>query len=248
MERLLIVPAAGPGSRLGGNVPKLLAAVDGRPMIDHLLEIYEGVVDRAVLIVHPSAEEAVRDKFGSDVDVFVQHQPTGMLDALMLAAPAAERYRPRRILITWCDQVAIHPTTVARIRAIASEVEAPPLAMPTCRQPEPYIHLERDAEGLITRVLHRREGDVMPAVGESDAGLFDLSLQAYLDWLPQFAREAATGRVTGERNFLPFVAWISSRASVVTFPCLEPEEAIGINTPAELARIERHLRDRSQRT
>jgi bifunctional N-acetylglucosamine-1-phosphate-uridyltransferase/glucosamine-1-phosphate-acetyltransferase GlmU-like protein len=215
-------------------------------MIDRLLEIYEGVVDRVVLIVHPSAEETVRRKFGAAVDVFVQYQPSGMLDAIMLAAPAAERDRPRRILITWCDQVAIHPATVARIRAVASEIPAPALAMPTCMQPEPYIHLERDAAALITRVLHRREGDTMPKVGESDAGLFDLSLQAYLDWLPQYAREAAAGRGTGERNFLPFIAWISSRAPVVTFPCLEPEEAIGINTPAELARIERHLRHRSR--
>ena len=246
MERLLIIPAGGLGSRLGGNVPKLLAAVNHRPMIDHLLELYAGAVDRTAVIVHPSAEEAVRLRLGSAVavDVFLQQEPTGMLDAIMLAAPAAERYRPRRVLITWCDQVAIHPTTVAGIRAATAGPQAPALAMPTCMQQSPYIHLERNAEGRITRVLHRREGDVMPAVGESDAGLFDLSLQAYLEWLPQYARDVAVGSRTGERNFLPFVAWISSRAQVATFPCVEPEEAIGVNTPEDLARIERYLRER----
>lgn len=244
MDRMLIVPAAGLGSRLGGSVPKFIAAVNGRPMIAHLLDLYADAVDRTAVIVHPSAEETVNLQFGSLMDVFVQHEPTGMLDAIMLAAPAAERYRPRRILITWCDQVAIHPKTVARIRATAAGLQAPALVMPTCLQPTPYIHLERDAAGRITRVLHSREGDAMPDVGESDAGLFDLSLEAYLEWLPQYARDIPVGMGTGERNFLPFVAWISSRAPVVTFPCVEPEEAIGVNTPEDRARVERYLRER----
>jgi hypothetical protein len=53
-----------------------------------------------------------------------------------------------------------------------------------------------------------------------------------------------TGSATGERNFLPFVAWAAARADVTTFPCVGPEEAIGINTPQELALVETYLRAR----
>ena len=39
-NRTLIIPAAGLGSRLGLNLPKVLVPVDGRPMIDWLVELY----------------------------------------------------------------------------------------------------------------------------------------------------------------------------------------------------------------
>jgi hypothetical protein len=148
------------------------------------------------------------------------------------------------VLITWCDQIAIHPLTVERIAAATTVTPAPSLVMPTCRSRDPYVHLERDRDGRIVGVLHRREGDVMPASGESDAGVFDLSREAYLDWLTEYAAAPAIGAQTRERNFVPFVAFCAARGHVVTVDCLEPEEAVGINTTDERARIEAHLRRR----
>jgi bifunctional N-acetylglucosamine-1-phosphate-uridyltransferase/glucosamine-1-phosphate-acetyltransferase GlmU-like protein len=249
MDRLLIVPAAGLGSRLGGSVPKLLVPVNGRPMIERVLDMYSAA-DRTALIVHPLAAESARARLGDRVDIFVQHEPTGMLDAILLARPAVEADRPRRIVITWCDQVAIHPRTIERLFAATAAPADPAVALATCAQPDPYIHFERDAGGTIVRVLQKREGDNMPAVGESDAGLFDLSRSAFVNLLPEYAADAGVGMGTGERNFLPFVPWAAARGEVTTVSCLEREESIGVNTPAELERIERYLRERgdAQRT
>ena len=197
--------------------------------------------------VHPAARGAVMhvlDTSGrADVDVFVQEQPTGMLDAILLARAAVETGRPRRVWITWCDQVAIHPRTVARLAE--ADGGDPLVALPTCTGPDPYVHLARNPSGRIVRVLHRREGDVMPAIGESDAGLFSLSLAAYVDLLGAFAAAPTTGTATGERNFLPFIPWASERGTVVTFPCTERSEAVGVNTPDDLAVVERTLRQRA---
>lgn len=245
-DRLLIIPAAGLGSRLGGNSPKLLVPVNGRPMLDHLLALYAPAVSRVALVVHPAARAAVEravERAVLPVDLFVQAEPTGMLDAILLARPAVEAGAPRRVWITWCDQVAIHPQTMTRL----AEADAgdPLLAMPTCASAAPYVHLARDADGRIVRILHRREGDPMPEGGESDAGLFSLSREAYLDLLPQFAAEPVTGRSTGERNFLPFIPWVTRCGAVLTFPCTEPAEAVGVNTPEDLAAVERTLQRRA---
>jgi bifunctional UDP-N-acetylglucosamine pyrophosphorylase/glucosamine-1-phosphate N-acetyltransferase len=245
MERLLVIPAAGLGTRLGAGIPKLLVPVNGRPMLDILRDLYAGAAGRTAVIVHPSAEARVRAHLGTGADVFVQAQPTGMLDAILLAAPAVARHRPRRVLVTWCDQVAIRPATIRRLLAAVAAPADPPLALLTCVRPEPYIHFERDSSGRIVHVLHRREGDVMPAVGESDAGVFDLSRDAYERMLPQYARAVDTGAGTGERNFLPFVAWMAARVPVVTVPCTDLEETVGVNTPDELARVERYLNGRA---
>ena len=250
MERVLVVPAAGSGSRLGASVPKLLVPVNGRPMIEHLLALYTGAAEHAIVVVAPSALEPVSQQLRNQsppVTLVTQDEPTGMLDAILLARPAVAAARPRRVLITWCDQLAILPATVQQIAAATRQVPEPDLVMPTCHGEDPYVHLTRDERGNITGVLHRREGDAMPKVGESDAGVFDLSQRCYMDWLPEYARNPAIGARTGERNFVPFVAGVARQGRVVTIPCTEREEAIGINTPEELALLEDHLRARGLR-
>ena len=251
MERALIVPAGGIGSRLKADTPKLLVRVDGKMMIEHLLDLYAEFVDAVALVVHPTALDRTREIAGAasmPVDVFMQETPTGMLDAILLARPAIERWRPRRVWITWCDQIAIHPQTVARLADIDNSENAPVLTLPTSRAEHPYIHLVRNEHGEIVDILHRREGDAMPDVGEGDAGLFDLSLRAYLDWLPEYAASPSVGARTGERNFVPFVATARRHGPVRTFSCVDPMEAVGVNTPEDLARVEAHLRARSAAT
>jgi molybdopterin-guanine dinucleotide biosynthesis protein A len=148
------------------------------------------------------------------------------------------------VWITWCDQVAIRPETLARLAAAQDATPMPAVTLPTSVQADPYIHLARDAAGRITHVLHRREGDAMPVRGETDAGLFALSASAYVTGLPRYAAEpAALGARTGERNFLPILAWFEARGGVVAVPCAD-DETMGVNTPADLARVERDLAQR----
>jgi dolichol-phosphate mannosyltransferase len=119
--------------------------------------------------------------------------------------------------------------------------------MPVAFRKNPYIHLERDAASRIVRVLHRREGDTMPDVGESDAGLFSLSREAFLTQLPAYAVSLEKGAGTGERNLLPFLPWISEFGDVVVFPCVEDIESVGINTPEELKAVETELARRQRK-
>ena len=51
--RLLVIPAAGLGSRLGAGVPKVLVPVAGVPMLDRLLDLYRSAVDRVVVVAVP---------------------------------------------------------------------------------------------------------------------------------------------------------------------------------------------------
>jgi bifunctional UDP-N-acetylglucosamine pyrophosphorylase/glucosamine-1-phosphate N-acetyltransferase len=243
--RVLVLPAAGTGSRLGSALPKVLHPVAGRPMLAHLAALYRPWIDRWHVVVRPadtSAVEAACAAIGLAARLHVQPAPTGMLDAVLRPLEAVAHDAPSSVWITWCDQIGIRPETLARLAATAPGAAPAAVALPTCRKPEPYIHLDRDRAGRIVYVRHRREGDDMPPIGEADAGLFALSPAAYLNELPRYAAAPdAAGRVTGERNFLPFLPWIERVGTVVTFPCLDGEETIGVNTPADLAAIEAYL-------
>src|SRR5204863_38900 len=60
-----------------------------------------------------------------------------------------------------------------------------------------------------------------------------------------FASAASIGEGTGERNFLPFIPWAEMRGGVITYACEDELESTGVNTPEELALVERYLRRRS---
>ena len=247
IRRTLVLPAAGTGSRLRSPLPKLLHPVAGRPMLAHLVALYRPWIDRWHLVVRPADREAIAAAclaVGLDAMLHEQAVPTGMLDAVLQPHDAIAAERPDEVWITWCDQVALRPATIARLAGRDSG-EAPALRLATCHRRDPYIHLDRDAAGRIVNVRHRREGDAMPEVGESDAGVFVLRGDVYVDALPRFASEPAPpGAHTAERNFLPFLAWLGAGARVASVPCEDDAEAIGINTPGDLAAIEAVLAGR----
>lgn len=219
-------------------------------MIDRLIDMYRPYVSRIVLVVNPAFADDVQQRFAASdvpVDVELQTQPTGMLDAVLTAHDAVRRSAASRVWVTWCDQVAIDPRTIARLSELSSAPDAAPIVMPTITRSTPYIHLQRDGGGRITKVLHRREGDAMPDVGESDAGLFSFSRDAFLARLPEYASSIEVGSATRERNLLPFIPWMNARGNVQAFPCMNEREAVGINTPDDLRAVEAYLHARHRR-
>lgn len=249
MTRLLIVPAAGRGSRLGAGRPKPLVEVNGRIMLDHLADLYRRHVDHTVVVAHPASAAEIETwaRRHGNASVAVQEQPTGMLDAILLAAPAVRARRPDAIWITWADQIGVLPATVDRLADIDAQQPTPALVLPTVRRRDPYTHFERDSRGRFSRFLQRREGDPMPVEGESDMGLFALARDTFENDLTEYARIVVPAAGTGERNFVPFVPWLAQRHAVVSFPCTDPMEAIGINTPEELRAVETWLQARGPR-
>jgi hypothetical protein len=141
--------------------------------------------------------------------------------------------------------VGISQGTLAAIASALHDHPSAALVFPTVCQTPPYIHFQRDAMDRIIGVLQRREGDVMPEAGESDTGLFVLRRAAFLDQLRTYDAIAPHGDGTRERNFLPFIPWLARTTEVRTVPLADPSEAIGVNTPAELAILETYLRDRT---
>lgn len=244
MNDVMIIPAAGLGSRLKSPIPKVLFPVNGRPMIEYLLGLYAPMVESFILVLNPSFVEGVKNhcaRYDLDIQYEVQKTPSGMLDAILAPRARIQLRRPQGIWITWCDQIVVHPNTISTLSQLSGQFPQAAMIFPTIAKRDPYIHFVRDAQGSIVGVSHAREGDKMPEVGENDIGLFRLSGEAYLEHLPVYAQNAPLSRATRERNFLPFIPWLYGRAEVRTFPANDEIESVGVNDLADLQKIESHL-------
>lgn len=247
MKRLMIIPAAGLASRLKSSIPKILFPVNGRCMVDYLFDLYAETVESFIVVLHPSFKKEVMEYCATrflKIEYVVQESPTGMLDAILIPQDYVRNYQPGNIWITWCDQIAIHHQTIKNLVNISNKEPDTALIFPTAKKKNPYIHLVRNEHNEIKGVLHYREGDNMPKVGESDMGLFCLSNDAYLRLLTDFSCEVGKGKTTMERNFLPFIPWLYGRAKVLTFSCHDEIESLGINTQSDLHQIEKYFNNK----
>src|SRR5689334_14715586 len=107
-------------------------------MIELLLSLYAGWISSAVVIAHPTFSGTLRSHIARasraiPVEVVEQIARTGMLDAVLLAAPAVARGAPDEVWVTWGDQVGVLPATIERLAAAMSAAPPPRLALPTVR-------------------------------------------------------------------------------------------------------------------
>jgi bifunctional UDP-N-acetylglucosamine pyrophosphorylase/glucosamine-1-phosphate N-acetyltransferase len=239
-----VVPAAGRGTRLGQDVPKVFVAILPTLTIwDAIHTKLSQYADHLVLVLSPEGRDYLeknranlKPESFAMTEIGLQPEPLGMGDAIFGVAPLWSEYE--NILIVWGDQFNLSPTTLCACLDLHLIGKKPSLTLPVVRAANPYVEYVFDASGRLLQVRQAREGDRCEPGGFSDIGVFLLSGGPALgeEW-QRYREKAAVGAVTGEINFLPFLAHLSSVAGwpVNRYETLDPAEAIGINTPEDLA-------------
>ena len=228
-----VIPAAGRGSRLGLDRPKILAPVDeahSETIWSILQTKLKPFASRIQVVLSPSGVEWFQ---GVDADVAIQDSPLGMGDAVFRGAA---NWNTDRILVVWGDQVNLSSETFRRtLHAHSSAASRPAFVLPRVWNHKPYVQYDFNERGDVTGVRQTREGDQTDEAGWSDAGLFCLSTQGLEKAWQEYLATAARGSATGEINFLPFLPFLSSRGwTAATWDVQDPDEARGVNTPEDL--------------
>ena len=239
-----IVPAAGRGSRLGTSIPKIFVPILPAVTIwDVIRDKLSELVDDIVLVLSPDGksyqEQSLADlnsKSFYKTEIGLQAKPLGMGDAIFCVADLWHEYE--NILIVWGDQFNLSLATLRACLNIHSAQKKPSITLPVVRATNPYVEYVFDSSERLTEIRQTREGDRCEPGGFSDIGVFLLrggkTLQKEWD---QYRANSAPGSVTGEINFLPFLVYLSSTAGwpVNKYETDDPTEAIGINSPDDLA-------------
>jgi len=239
MRLCAVVPAAGRGTRLGGDLPKLLAPLGhGATVWSILSRKLLAVADHVSLIVSPKGvaplnEVIAREGLGDRVSLSIQPIPAGMGDAIFRAAPVWSR--ATTILIVWGDQVFVSDKTLRQACAIHNDDPAT-VVLPLVPMAHPYVEYCFDHSGRLDAIKQSREGDECAEHGYADIGTFVLSAEGLQARWREYRAASKAGTLTREINFLPFLPWLAARGwGVRRFTVTDAREARGINTPEDLA-------------
>ncbi len=238
-----IVPAAGRGTRLSASVPKVFVPIlPDLTIWDAVRTKLAPVAAPIILVLSPDGLNYVDQNPGAfrpgsfeNTIKAVQSSPLGMGDAIFGVADLWREFDD--LLIVWGDQFNLSLQTVKACIQLHSHRTGPAVTLPVVRAAQPYVEYVFDSRGSLTAIRQSREGDACEPNGFSDVGVFLLTGGVAL--IEEWTRYRAGGRigsVTAEINFLPFLVHLSAaRWPVNRYETHDPAEAIGINTPEDLA-------------
>ncbi|MCJ8143088.1 bifunctional UDP-N-acetylglucosamine diphosphorylase/glucosamine-1-phosphate N-acetyltransferase GlmU [Ancylobacter sp. A5.8] len=239
---LVIVLAAGEGTRMASSLPKVLHAIAGRSMIAHVLEAAKGADAAAVAVVigpdHDRvAAEATRVLPGADV--FVQADRRGTAHAV-LAARAALARGYDDVVVMYGDTPLVSAETIATLRAPLAAGAAVAVLGFRAADPAGYGRLVT-RDGALLAI--REDKDASPEEKRIDfcnAGLMAFDGHAALALLESI------GDANAKKEFYLTDAVELARASGREAMACEvaAEDVAGVNTRAQLAEAETVIQNR----
>jgi CTP:molybdopterin cytidylyltransferase MocA len=118
-----LILAAGDGTRFAGDTPKLLATLDGRPLLEHAVRAQTDVpeIERIVVVLGARADDVrAAVDFGRAEAVICADWPEGQSASLRCGAAVLADAGADRVIVTLGDAPLLTPAVVRRF------LEAPP--------------------------------------------------------------------------------------------------------------------------
>jgi bifunctional UDP-N-acetylglucosamine pyrophosphorylase / glucosamine-1-phosphate N-acetyltransferase len=237
-----IVLAAGKGTRMKSDLPKVLMPVCGRPMIEYVLDaITKGGVDRVIAVVGYRADLVRAALNGrASIEFATQTEQLGTGHAVMTCRELlANGNGP--VLVVAGDAPLMQPDSVA---ALLNDFQRRPAAcvLGTAHKDDPggLGRILRDAHGNFVGIVEHRDASAeqrkITEVNMSYYVFNSRDLLAALDHLRPNNRQ-------GEYYITDAPGLLAAQGKEVrALPVLKPCEALGINTLDELAAVEMELR------
>ncbi len=243
----IVVLAAGKGTRMKSAVPKVVHALAGLPIIEHVIRTARPLeaASTTVVVGHGAEEvEAALDGY-PDLQFVVQSPQLGTGHAL-LQTEAALGKKSGTVLLLYGDVPLLQTNTLERLlerhlehRASATILTAELL------DPYGYGRIVRDESGAIVRIVEERDASGPErTIREINSGIYALALGPLFDSL----RRLATDNAQGEYYLTDLVAAYRRRAVTVETLCIDDaSELRGVNTRVDLADLSNVMLARARR-
>ncbi len=233
---VVVILAAGQGTRMRSAVPKLLHPLCGRPMVTWPVDAAKAAGAGEVVVVD-GPERPLAAVLDGRVSVAVQAQPLGTADAVRAAVAHIDS--GSTVLVINGDAPLITPET---IRALAEAHErqgaGATLGTTVLEDPSGYGRVVRAPDGTVERVVETKApGDATDLelhIREVNVGIYAFDGDALVAALEQVQGDNVQGEL-----YLPDVLPLirERERSVVAFEIEDPSETLGVNDRVNLAQV-----------
>ncbi len=244
-----ILMAAGKGTRMGSDLPKVLLEVAGRPMLAWVVDACLAAgVERIVIVVGHRGDDVRRAMADRPACVFVeQSRQLGTAHAADMARPLFEDLPACDIFVLAGDGPLIRSRTLARLLEVHRRTRAAvTLATAVLDDPTGYGRVVRNPQQGFARIVEQKDaGPEELALREVNPSYYCFRSNDLFHGLAQVNNANAQG----EYYITDVPGLLRDQGKAVTLVDAVPaEDVLSINTPEQLAEVDRILRARLQKS
>ncbi|HVT29489.1 MAG TPA: NTP transferase domain-containing protein [Pirellulales bacterium] len=242
-RKIAVVLAAGKGTRMKSELPKVLIEILGRPMIEYVLDSLAQVgFDQVAVVVGYRAEDVKKALSGRPNLTFVlQEQQNGTGHAVMMCRALLAQHDGPVAVVTG-DAPLLQAESLGKLLA-EYERRRPACIIGTIHKQNPHGlgRIVRDAAGEFLAIVE--EKDATPEqrqLTEVNMSCYVFDSRALLAALEELRPDNAQGEY-----YITDCPGLMKRDGklVLALPVLKPIEALGVNTMDELHIVEQSIRD-----
>jgi bifunctional UDP-N-acetylglucosamine pyrophosphorylase / glucosamine-1-phosphate N-acetyltransferase len=236
----LVIMAAGKGTRMKSARPKVLHRLAGRALLQHVLDTAVQLAPDALVVVTGHGADEVEAAVAAPGRQFVRQMPQhGTGHAVQQAVPVLHDEGTTLILN---GDVPLIELATAQALVAACQGERLALLTVALADPSGYGRILRDAAGAITGIVeHKDASEAQRQVREVYTGVMAAPTAALKRWLARLTNHNAQG----EYYLTDVVAMaVADGVPVVHAAARDETEVLGVNSPAQLAQLERRHQQR----
>jgi len=230
----IVILAAGKGTRMHSDLPKVLHTLAGRPLLAHVLEQARALKPQRIVVIYGHGGDAVPRALASDDLVWALQSPQrGTGHAVMQALPHLIDSVPTLVLygdvpLTAAQSLAtlVEPASQGALSILTVDLD----------DPTGYGRIVRDGGRVVRIVEHKDADSATRAIREVNTGILAAPTPALRRWLAGLSDNNAQG----EYYLTDIVA--AAVADGVVVEATQPAhdwETLGVNSRAQLAQLER---------
>lgn len=239
MKTRIVILAAGRGTRMNSEVPKVLVPLNGKSIIQRLLNAVEisGVDERPVVVVG-HGDDFVRRALGDKYEYVYQENQLGTGHAVQ----CAEKFitgQADAIIVLYGDHPFVQPTTIIKLRELHEEAGCVLSMMTTIVEDfeewrasfADFGRVARDDSGDIASIIELK--DATPAerlIKEVNPAFFCFNA----NWLWANLRKIDCENAKREYYLTDLVRIAIKQGERIASMSINPFESMGINTPKHL--------------
>jgi bifunctional UDP-N-acetylglucosamine pyrophosphorylase/glucosamine-1-phosphate N-acetyltransferase len=234
----VVIMAAGKGTRMKSEIPKVLHRLAGRPLLHHVLAAASPLAASRTVVVTGHGAEGVEAAIAGSGAVAVRQQPQrGTGHAVLEAVPALDAAAPTTLVLNG-DVPLIRTETVA---ALVQACGGTRLALLTVELADAtgYGRILRSPAGQVTGIVEEKDATPQQrALREVYTGILAAPTADLARWVAALTDDNA------QREFYltDVVALaVAQGMPVVATRAVSETEVLGVNSPAQLAELERRV-------
>ncbi|GEO15796.1 bifunctional UDP-N-acetylglucosamine diphosphorylase/glucosamine-1-phosphate N-acetyltransferase GlmU [Microvirga aerophila] len=242
---LAVVLAAGEGTRMKSNKPKVLHEIANRSMLGHVMAtVMSAGATEVAVVIGPDREDVATEahKIIPGARAFVQRERRGTGHAVLSAREALER-EPDDIIVVYADTPLVTPDTLAKLREpLANGAAVVGLGF-EARNPTGYGRFVMSGDELLHIREHKDASEEERAITLCNGGLMALRGDVALTILDRIETKNAQAEY-----YLTDAVNIARRLGYRTAAVIVSEQEVhGINDRMQLAMAEHMIQERLRR-